>query len=88
MELMNPAERHAQALESERKAWILVADKLPGAPGHDPNLWELWKATVEVADEAKRALMIPGRRSGAGAESVLQHLAHEADFKPFKGGPG
>ena len=83
-----PAHRYEHARVDEQKAWALVQDHLPGTPGHNPELWELWQETVRAAEAAKRDMQAPGHRSGAGSESLLEHLGRDAGFKPTGGGPG
>jgi hypothetical protein len=35
---------YLRAMQAEREAWLAVADKLPGTPGYDPELWAKWRA--------------------------------------------
>jgi hypothetical protein len=41
------AEEFVRAMYAERAAWFAVANKPPGAPGHDPMLWQRWVAAVQ-----------------------------------------
>ena len=41
---------------AEADAWMAVKDRLPGMPLHDRQAWELWGATVALAEEARKAL--------------------------------
>jgi ferritin-like protein len=56
----DPHEDLAAAIEAERAAWRGVKDHLPGTPGHDPQLWDTWRAAMRRCEEARRRIHSDG----------------------------
>ncbi|GAB3650143.1 hypothetical protein [Ramlibacter alkalitolerans] len=42
---------------------------------------------AKAAKASRPLVQVPGRRSGEGSDSVLQHLMHDRACNPDKGGP-
>lgn len=61
----NPSDELGAAIEAERAAWRAVREHLPGTPGHDPQLWEAWRAAMRRCEEARRLLAHQGQQAAA-----------------------
>jgi hypothetical protein len=60
-----PLDELGAAIEAERAAWRAVRDHLPGTPGHDPQLWEAWRAAMRRCEEARKVLAQQRQRATA-----------------------
>jgi hypothetical protein len=44
------------ACKAEHEAWALIENHMPGEPGHDPEAWKNWQATLRRARAAMKRL--------------------------------